>query len=332
MSSELEQRFFRFLELLPGTESLDTLLASSAYEGERRADYLLFDRKVIIEVKSLEIDTSPKIEIEMEPHRERDDFPLFYGEVALEKVLKHLPDGKKINERIFYRTTRSIEGAAKSAEKQIVNTAKLLNLTESVGVLVLLNQHIDIFTPEVLAHRVASVIRRKNEDGSSRSPIAFTWAIFESHHVTNGPASKTLPMLSIEGARAPRYLWFDGLLDYLMSAWAHFNGYPLFQADGSHPSRMKVAPTKGAEHSAPGEKVTKQRLWELQYDQNPYLRDLTDEEVLRRGRVAIEALRPHFLKGGPGWSDEAEPRLIAWSHFLCEARHRGLDLRHIPKA
>lgn len=128
MPSELDRRFSSFLKTFPGAESLDDLLMSAKYDGERRADFLLFERRVIVEIKSLETDTSPKVETEIAKHREREDFPLFYGEVELNKVLKNLPDGQQINEQIFLRTTRSIEEATKSAEKQIENTAKLLGI------------------------------------------------------------------------------------------------------------------------------------------------------------------------------------------------------------
>ncbi|MFO1272703.1 MAG: hypothetical protein U1F50_13695 [Rubrivivax sp.] len=89
---------------------------------------------MILEVKSLEVDTSPKVEAETEKHRERDDFPLIYGSVGLGKVLKHLPDGKEINDRIFFRTTRSVEDATRSAEGQIENTARLLNPRQTLWV------------------------------------------------------------------------------------------------------------------------------------------------------------------------------------------------------
>ena len=106
MPSDLESRFLRFLATLQDAESLDELLGDPKFDGQRRADYLLFGRRVILELKSLETDTSHKVESEMDKHRDREDFPLFYGTVDLQAVLKHLPDGKEINDRIFYKTTR----------------------------------------------------------------------------------------------------------------------------------------------------------------------------------------------------------------------------------
>jgi len=312
---------------------LDALLASSEFDGERRADFLLFGRKVIVEVKSLEADTSPKVEAEMEKHRERDDFPMIYGEVELEKVLKHLPDGQEINDRIFFRTTRSVETATRSAEDQIENTARLLNLEESVGVLVLLNEGIDVLSPEVVAHRVGMLMRRKAGDGSNRSPIAFAWLLFEGHIATTGPAERTLPMVVLEGPRAASFDWFSENLTYLQVAWAQFNGHPLLRAENATLDDLKIKTASSLSAPKPRDKVTRQQLWEIRYRTQPYLRSLSDAEVLRRGRAAFERLSPYFLIGGPRASaQEMESMMIAWSDFLCEARHRGLDLRHMREA
>lgn len=332
MSSNLERRVLDFLAAVPGSESLDDLFAGPEFAGERRADFLLFDRRLIVELKSIEVDTSPKVESEMDRHRNRDDFPLIYGEVELNKILKHLPDGGKINDRIFMRTTRSIEDATRSAEDQIENTAKLLGISDAVGIMVMINQDIDILTPEVIATRISMLMKRAREDGSLRSPIIFSWLIFESHTLTLGLAEKTLPMILLAGPRASEFPWVTGFLDYLQVAWAQFNGYPLFKLDAQRVVDIPVAPLAASKQHKPGDKISRQQLWERNYHNNPYLRALSDREVLQRGHSAIEALLPHFMVGEPKLSlEEMEPLMIVWSDFLCETRHRGLDLREMPR-
>ena len=298
MSSDLERRFLQFLSGISGAESLDQLLAGEKYRGERRADFLLFDRRVILEVKSLEVDTSSKVEGVLSAHRDRKDFPLFYGEMELSKVLEHLPDGKEINDQIFLRTTRSVEDAVRSAEQQIENTTRLLSLQDSVGVLVLLNQNIDIFTPEVVSYRLAKHFRGKGKDGSAHSPIAFSWLIFESHFLEHGPSTKSLPLVILQGANAKQYAWFDELLANLQTAWAKFNGHPIFYQTGTSPVNIQARSADGSENRNSGTALTKQELWEFRYRSSPYLRSLDNREVLRRGKAAVDALTPCFLKGG----------------------------------
>lgn len=332
MSSSLEQRFLNFLATLPGSESLDQLLAGHEYVGERRADYLLFDRRLIVEVKSLETDTSTKVESEMAQHRDRDDFPLIYGEADLQKVLKHLPDGKEINDRIFLRTTRSIELATRSAEEQIENTARLLKIPRAVGIMVLLNQDIEIFSPEVVAARVGKLMQRTKTDGISKSPIVVSCLIFESHTLTHGPVEKSYPIVLLEGTRARDFPWISELLNYLQVAWGEFNGHRLIKADARSWNDLASTPSNNQDQHKPGDKVSRQQMWEINYRTHPYLRPLSDVAVLEAGQRAIEALLPYFLAGELKMNvEKIEPMMIAWSDFLCEARHRGLDLRYMPK-
>lgn len=48
-------------------------------ERRRKADFLLAKREVVLELKTLTVDTSHKVEAAVDKHRERDEFPLFYG-------------------------------------------------------------------------------------------------------------------------------------------------------------------------------------------------------------------------------------------------------------
>jgi hypothetical protein len=333
VSTALERKFLKFLGFIPGAESLDALLASPEFDGERRADFLLFDRKIIVEVKSLEVDTSSKVEAEMKMHRKRDDFPLIAGEVELQKVLRHLPDGKEINERIFLRTTRSVETATRSAQVHIENTARVLDLKESAGVLVLLNEGIDVLSPDVVTHRVAMLMHRRAENDTDRSSIAFAWLLFEGHVVTSGPAERTFPMVVLEGPRATAFDWLSEHLTYLQVAWAQFNSRPLIMAENATLTDLKIKAASSFSEPKAGDKIKRHKLWELRYDKQPYLRPLSDAEVLRHGRAAFERLRPYSLVGGPKASEqELESMTIAWNDFLCEARHRALDMRKMYEA
>lgn len=333
MTTALERRFIRFLSSIPESESLDELLMGPEYDGERRADFLLFGRKVIVEIKSLEVDASPKVEIEMDKHRDRDDFPVFYGEVELQKVLKHLPDGEKINQQVFYRITRSVEDGVRSAEEQLQNTARLLELPESAGILVLLNESVEVLSPDVVAARVSMLMSRKTEDGSDRSPIVIAWILFDSHFATNGPAEKTLPMVVIAGAKSKSFGWLDETMNYLQGAWAAFNGYPLISAEDTSLAQLGIVPASTLKSPKADDKITRQKMWELRYKDKPYLRNMSDSEVLSIGKRLVEELTPYLTVGSSKVVPaEIDKILNQWSDFNCEARHRGINLRHMKEA
>lgn len=332
MPTDLESRFHSFMESLPDTESIDSIIDGPEFDGEKRADYLVFDRRVIIELKSLEVDTSPKVDKELEFHRDRDDFPVFYGEVELQKILKHLPDGDQINRRIFNNTTRSIEEGARSAAKQLQNTARLLDLPDAIRLLVLLNQDIDILAPDVAVARLSPLMCRTNDAGTTTSTIDFAWLIFESHSIAEGPAQVNMPSILLEGPRSQEMPGFIPMFETLQAAWATFNKRPLVRKAAESFEGLSISSAASSKVPVGNGRLTRQEFWEQKYAQYPYLRTLSDAQVLEKGAAAINALTPNFLVGGPRFpAGQLEQLMVAWSDFLCEARYRGLDLRNLPK-
>src|SRR4051794_27913401 len=101
MQPSLELRMKNFLSALPGAEVIDELKPPPMFEDTRRADYFLSERRVVVELKALTVDTSHKIETEIDRHRDRDEFPVIYGSADAKKVLEHLPDGERIYRRIY---------------------------------------------------------------------------------------------------------------------------------------------------------------------------------------------------------------------------------------
>ena len=76
----LADRFREFMAQYPGVERIDDLAPGG---NGKRADYLLDNRSVILELKSLETDVRPKIDRMVEALSAREDWPLFYGSVQL---------------------------------------------------------------------------------------------------------------------------------------------------------------------------------------------------------------------------------------------------------
>lgn len=191
--ASLEERFTRFLKSLPGTESIDELLPPGKLKDNRRADFLLRNREVIVELKTLKSDTAHKVETELDRHRDREDYPLQYGSVDLKDVLKHLPDGDKINRAIYLKVTRSVEDAVRSAEEQIASTRDIFGLQSSIGMLVILNDSIDILNPGVVGARARNLILRKDISADKANSINCAWLIFESHAVRNASTQTLFP-------------------------------------------------------------------------------------------------------------------------------------------
>ncbi len=329
MPISLENRFKSFLKSVEFAESIDDLLVGKQYEGKRRADYLLFNRKVIVELKNLDEDTSSKVEQEIDKHRDREGFPLIYGQTDLQKILQHLPDGENINRRIHRNLTRSVEKGIRSADKQFVDTKDIFDLDDSIGLLVVLNQNIEVFSPEVVLSRLSQHLCTSSPSSPRVENVDFIWFISESHVGVVPNIPNAFPSILLTSQNSKQDKCFTPLFERLQHEWARFNGLPLVQLDIASPNDISFRSAR-VEEPKNATEIRRQEVWTKQYEMNPYLRNLSDEQLLVHGRQVFETLTPYFLKGGPRIPmEQLEPLLISWNNFLQEASYRGLDLRQM---
>ncbi len=244
MSASLEDRFKSFMKLVSFAESVDDLLAGKEYKSKQRADYLLFERKVIVELKNLAKDTSSKVEEEIDKHRERDDFPLICGQTDLQNILNHLPDGECINDRIQRNLTRSVEKGLRSADKQFVDTKDIFTLNDSISLLVVLNQSIEVFSPEVVLWRLSQHLCSSSPSSPRVENVDFVWFISESHVAVVPNISNALLSILLRSPNSKQHTCFTPLFDRLQLEWAGFNNLPLVQLNIASPSDISFRSAK----------------------------------------------------------------------------------------
>lgn len=330
MRKTLNDRFKAFIAQLPSAEAIDDLELPSEFDESKRADFLIGNRKAIIELKSLESDPEHKIHTELENHKDRTEYPLFYGEMEVTQVLKHLPDGGDIQKKLFYKISRSIEQSFREADKQIGATKKILNLPNPLGILLLLNEDISVLSPEIISYRVSQLLTKKEEDGSFHyHNISAVWFILENYSLKTKEGHKFLPSIVIEGPNAAGRPELAPIMDHLQSNWAAFNGVPFIAGEA-----QKIADAEfitltelEKEHQT---QMPRHEFWRKQYRNGPYLNGLCDEDVLAHGARLLSLMTPHFLKGRENLPLETVAQFMeGWTHFLEEAKIRGLDLKKL---
>lgn len=327
----LEARFTRFLQALPGAESIDHLALPEDHQHRRKADFLLSHRKVIVELKTLTDDPSHKIEATADKHRSRNDWPLFYGTADVRKVLGNLPDGEAIYAKMVNALGRSVETAVRSAEEQVAHTRRVLELPDAAGLLVILNESVDVLDPYVVGHRVAQLMRRSRTGNGEAEKLDFVWLLFESHVMGMVQGHPAVPCILINGEGKDRFPWFHALHHDLVACWAHANGGISLESDAPDPSKIKFVPMKEAT-APPPKQLPRHEWWRRRYHARPYLRSLTDEALLAKGAEIIRRVMPHFLDGGPGYvAEQVNPLMEEFTHFLEEMNFRGLDMRRVPR-
>lgn len=334
MPNDLEKRYFEYLSGLPDSENIDDLDIPKERFNSKKADYFIFKRNVICEVKTLKTDTEHKINDEIDKHREREEFPLIFGEVELKKLLAHLPDGEKINATIFEKITRSTEQALRSADKQISDTKKSFCVNNVIGLLVILNESIEVLSPEVITLKVSRMLTQETQAGSLRyNNITSVWVINESHFINIENKTKGTPSIIIDGPNAERIDNIENIFTYLQEGWAKFNNSPLFYSDEKIINNLNFQSNSEANCCrSPTNLKPRHEIWRDHYRKEPYLRKLEDNDLLKYGVNLMNEITPYFLKGGPDPTQEHYDKYgTLFTHFMEEMSFRGLDWREIQK-
>src|SRR5205823_6223730 len=108
----------------------------------------------------------------------------------------------------------------------------------------------------------------------------------------------------------------------LQAGWAAFNGRSLIRSGATSLDNFTVSPTSASPRPASGQAPTRQEFFQEQYRRQPYLRALSDEQVLAQGSTVYGSLLPYFLVGGPRVPfEQLDAMMVLWSDFLCEAEH-----------
>ncbi len=327
----LEGRFKVFLRDLEGAESTDDLELTPEQERANKGDYFFAGRTVIGELKALYEDTASKIESILAPYRETPEWPLFFGKQDLNKILSYLPEGDKIRARIFGAITRSIEAVVEKANRQIRATKETFGLPEAGGLLIILNDAVDILSPDLIVYRVRRALNKRTPDGGLRFPhVSAVLVIGAAHYTQMNPELKGLPILLIPNA-VPEASNVEEFVCGLNEKWAAFERKPLIPVGAEKLPEFEFRKFSD-DAKEQGRPLTRQGYWSLLYRRRPYLRPLSEEQLLAFGAKALEEVGARFIKGAPKTPmAEMEPLMIRWSHFLDEAHHRALDLRKLMK-
>jgi hypothetical protein len=322
----VSERLIAFLQAMPGAELIDELTDPRLKTVQKKADVLLADRTVVCEIKALETDTAHKINAILEPYRNTEHWPIFYGEWQVGRVLKHLPNGDELANEIAKAVTSAVRDQVRSANQQIRDTKTALSIPDAGGLLILHNESIDVLTPDLLAGEANREMNKKSKGGRAArfEHLQVAWLISEAHLVQTPVAPMKLSMMCYN-SNLKRPDGLDGYVDALQERWAAFHGAPNFKGrDGV----MGLPFLSAKQLAAAGDPRKRSELWTVQYHSNPYLRARSDEELFDWAREVANDLFPRMLKGAaPTPVDELRPKIERWAHFLEEIAHRGIDLR-----
>lgn len=146
--SELENNVKRFIvEHEKGISIDDIHHKFRMKDGQNRkmADYLIDNKKIILEMKSLFSDRVKNVNDKLNELVKTDSWLAknWHGAIHLEELIKRHPDSKRFRNDIINFAYENIKTKiVKEANKQINATKDVLDLNDSIGGLILLNDNV----------------------------------------------------------------------------------------------------------------------------------------------------------------------------------------------
>ena len=325
----LENRFIAFVKNKDDAECIDDLHLTREQVKAKKGDFFFKDRSVICELKSLKKDTSSKVDDILSPHQNRPEWPIFYSGWKISTVLKYLPDGEKIGQRIIEAVSSAVSNGIRDANRQIRETKNSFHLPNAEGLLVLLNDAVEILSPHLIVSQIQAQLKKRSAHGEPRFPeIAVVWVIGETH---SAPLSQNMcgqPLIMVIND----YIKVTGLAEDLVNTffheWAIFEGLPLIDRQDVPMEKISFAPNSSVQPSS--EPMKRYEIWQKEYKASPYLRNLGQEELLGYGEEILRDLNRTFVLDSPRKPTKSKEELaVLWTHLLEEINFRGLDMRKL---
>lgn len=326
----LKVRFENFLTTLDGLENIDILLSGQPKISSDRADYLAENRKLVIELKALETDTEWKLEKILKPYRERKDFPIFFGTWELEKVLAALPEEKDLRQKIIDSLTTSIRSIFRKADNQVKYSKQLFNIPTAQGLLIVLNQNVEVLNPETVLLSLAHISSKRLENGELRYPNVHAVLFLSEVHGTTLPGNILgFPVLSAH-LGAPDVFAYDNFLRFLSDSWAEYCGVNVVEETRKNITPRDLGFSRLSDlASSKRQEITNQEACIRYYERNPYFRRFSNDELLWYFRIIFVEFGRGRIKGASKQESERSQNfwLEIYIHFMEEVNHRGIDIR-----
>lgn len=325
----LEKRFFTFVKSIDDAESIDDLSLTSEQKKTKKGDFFFKNRSVVCEIKSLKKDTSPKVDHILAPFRNCPEWPMFYGEWKIAKVLEHLPDGEQIGQKIIEEVSSAVSNGLRDANRQIRETKKSFHLPNAEGLLVLLNDAVEVLSPHVIVGQIQRQLKKRTTYGEPRfTEIAVVWVVDETHSTFLSQKLRGKPLIMVINDYIKSSGATEDLVSTLFQEWAVFERITLIDRKDVPMQNISFAPNSALRPS--DRPMKRYELWQKQYVASPYLRNMSQEELLDYGEQILRNFNRTFVRNSPNKPTMSKEEIaVRWTHLLEEINFRGIDMRKL---
>jgi hypothetical protein len=222
----LKERFEQFMSCLQWAENIDDLMRNSTLPGRLRADYLAFRRDVIIEQKSFEADLDTKVEpLIIQFFRDRGiASPSKISFASFVDVLAQHSDAHDLIKTLRRLVTRRVDDVLADADKQTRDTRKTFLIPNAVGIVVILNDSVQLIEPDFVAVQAFETLRKRTATGELRYPHnQVVISISEAHRIPSSEA-ESIPTETVFSESGNTLQIANQYSALLLELWARFNG------------------------------------------------------------------------------------------------------------
>lgn len=300
--------------------SLDDNAVEEAIKG-KFPDFACFGDRLLIEMKHLEASQQERVDKVFADMVASEEQPAFYGSRDANLIIEAVSNGPAIKAALVSKLGRTIEGVLSKANQQFGSYRSRHRRKNSVSICVILNSRIKEYSPNVVAHAVHARLKMDQSKAARFSEIDAVLYISEKHFRILADGRAGFAMLIYEAAGAVNHPWKVQFLDRVVGAWSQgrvggtvvpsedFNGFELVS---NIPDTMK-----------------RHEMWNLEYRRDPYLCNLSLEQLRMLFHRTVAVLSLTFLKGKWSKPSSAETRgsLQVFQDVMAETNRRGIDLR-----
>lgn len=236
---KLRQLFESFISTQPGFERIDDLLRNS-HEIRKRADYLLWNRKIIVEQKVLVVDQGhwPQQFIDRLMQERRS---ILFGQLSSDAIFSRFADGEALKRDMFLAMTKGFEDDVADADKQTRDTRNIFQIPDAVGVVVLLNESASALPPELIGFGLHHVLNKKRDDQALRYVQNDAVVVISSAHVLpDSHGNPGMPCFATATPQCRARGLVDAFTEELFRRWALFNNLPARAVTQAELSRARA--------------------------------------------------------------------------------------------
>jgi hypothetical protein len=224
--ANLLERFGTFIKTQRGFENIDELLRDVHLPDKRRADYLLWERQVIIEQKILVVDPADRPQKFVDELIQRGRI-LAYGRLSVERIFAGLPDGDELKSKMIRGITKGVEDSFAGADKQTRDTREIFSIPDAIGIVLILNVSAPTLHPDLVRYGLSQVLKKKREDGSIRYPNNDGVVMISEAHTDISSRGRGAPCFSSPTPNTKSEQAVRAFSDAIIHAWTAFNKVPL---------------------------------------------------------------------------------------------------------